>query len=213
MEFDHVVLATNDLDAAKQRFADATGVWPVDGGSHPGRGTRNALVSFGPGRYLEILGPDPEQNVAAQGAAWLGESGTDRLLHWAIRSSHLPAVAESAPAAGFTASPIFSMSRARPDGRVLEWDLMGMGGHDLGGLVPFFIDWRGSPHPSDSAPEVGPLDSLILRLPAKSPLRELLTPAAASAQIVEGDPELAVQFASPRGAIRCAGEQLAGFPF
>ena len=213
LEFDHLVLATHDLEAAKQRFHESTGVVPADGGSHPGRGTRNALVSFGPGRYLEILGPDPEQAGADKVAAWLAEPGADRLLHWAIRSSHLPAVAESANAAGFKAGPIFPMSRARPDGRVLEWDLMPLAGHDLGGLVPFFIDWRDSPHPSESVPEVGPLVSLVLRLPEGNPLRGLLEPAPSCAELREGGPELLLQFGSPRGTIRLAGEKLAGFPF
>ena len=58
---DHIVLAAPDLDEAKDAFDAQTGVMPIDGGPHEGLGTRNALVSFGDGTYLEIIAPDPEQ--------------------------------------------------------------------------------------------------------------------------------------------------------
>ncbi len=62
---DHFLWATPDLEAGVRRFQDLSGVAPVMGGSHMGQRTRNYLVSLGRGCYLEIIGPDLEQTLAA----------------------------------------------------------------------------------------------------------------------------------------------------
>lgn len=162
MNIDHIVLAAPDLDAAKAEFAQWTGTEPVDGGPHVGGGTRNALISFGAGAYLEIIAPDPEQKLAGNNGERFAALAEPRLLHWAVRSSDLPSVVELAKQSGFVPGRIRDMARDTPDGGRLQWQLMGVGGHTLGGLVPFFIDWQGSPHPADSAPLVGALTTLSL---------------------------------------------------
>ena len=65
---DHLAFATSDLAATIAWFAEATGVQPVEGGRHDGRGTRNYLVGLGPTAYLEIIGPDLERPATGAGA-------------------------------------------------------------------------------------------------------------------------------------------------
>ncbi len=53
LSIDHIVIAVTDLDAAIRDYA-ALGFTVLPGGEHP-RGSRNALVVFEDGAYLEII--------------------------------------------------------------------------------------------------------------------------------------------------------------
>jgi hypothetical protein len=148
---DHVILGSADLDAGMREFAERTGVTPQVGGVHPGRGTRNALASFGDLHYLEILAPDPAQGRSDRNAG-LGVYTKLTPDGWAVRTSDIEATARTLRAAGFTIEGPLDGARLRPDGVRLAWRTLNVLGPKAD-LLPFFIEWKTmEAHPSKSAP-------------------------------------------------------------
>ena len=149
---DHVILGIDDLDRGIGWMEEHAGVRPVFGGVHPGRGTRNALLSLGSRRYLEIMAPDPQQ--ASQN--WYEEVRTlrePRLVGWFAHTENIAALARRALAAGFAIEGPKDGSRTRPDGKTLLWKSFRLK-DNRGGLLPFFIEWSSdSLHPSEDAPK------------------------------------------------------------
>ncbi|HIA47042.1 MAG TPA: VOC family protein [Candidatus Hydrogenedentes bacterium] len=210
---DHIVLATPDLDEAMEAFHAETGVMPIDGGPHAGGGTRNALVSFGHGAYLEIIAPDPKQSISGTRGEQFAQMPRSRLLHWAIRVNDLGGVADRARAAGLSPTAVIPMTRDQPDGTRLKWELMGIGGHEHGGCVPFFIDWLKSLHPSEASPNVGMLNVLQIDVPSQSPLFKFLDPRPLGVTMHEGAEGMAIVFESSRGLIEWTAQNPDGFGF
>jgi hypothetical protein len=147
---DHVILAGPALPALVAAFEARTGVAAAPGGRHAGQGTHNALVGLGPGRYVELLAPDPEAEDGPFRAS-IAYLDAPALHTWCVRGgdggTDADAFEARVRAAGLTPRRT-AMARTRPDGVRLAWELVFVEGHPFGGLVPFFIDWGGSPHPS-----------------------------------------------------------------
>ena len=153
---DHILLGGSDLDACMAYVEGRTGVRAALGGVHPGRGTRNALLSLGERHYLELIAPDPKQNSVESFAAkqWnlLKELKTPRLIGWAVHSGDLEVFARKLRESGTAFGGPWPGSRTRPDGRVLNWKTLSLT-DDHDGILPFFIEWgAGSLHPSADAP-------------------------------------------------------------
>jgi len=149
---DHILLGSADLDAGIAFVEERTGVRAAFGGVHPGAGTRNALLSLGRNRYLEIIAPDPQQPASAD-ARDLKSLEKPVLVGWAAHPGDIEQFAARLKEKGIAANGLKPGSRKRPDGRVLNWKTLVLK-DDARGLLPFFIEWGPNAlHPSADAPQ------------------------------------------------------------
>jgi catechol 2,3-dioxygenase-like lactoylglutathione lyase family enzyme len=148
---DHILLGCSDLDRGIDFVEKHTGVRAAFGGVHPGRGTRNALLSLGEKHYLEIIALDPLQSGAPDHYG-LQKLTEPRLVGWAAHPGDLSAFANRLRNAGLAFEGPTPGSRKRPDGHLLQWKTLNLK-DDHSGLLPFFIEWSaGTVHPSADAP-------------------------------------------------------------
>jgi len=201
MRIDHLVWYSPELATGERYFA-SLGKAPAYGGEHPGSATRNSLLSLGEATYVEILARDPKQPASDLDAELAGLSGQG-LYHWAMGGVDLKAIAHRARRAGYKPSDIITGGRRRPDGRVLNWRLLGLLDHPFGALVPFFIDWTDSDHPARDAPPGGRLAAVELFSPESARLNALFTSLDLNLSVTQRPkPGLAVTLTGERGNLR-----------
>jgi hypothetical protein len=206
---DHILLGCSDLDRGIAFVEKHTVIPPAFGGVHPGRGTRNAILSLGeprgeelnPRRYLEIIAPDPDQPGAPDHYG-LQKLIEPRLVGWAAHPGDLDQFATRLRNAGIAFDGPNPGSRKRPDGRLLQWKTLNLK-DDLDGLLPFFIEWSAdTSHPSVDAPRGCHLARFQLLTPDPEKLRRAATTMALDVEIQKSDkPQL-------RATISCAGKEL-----
>jgi Glyoxalase-like domain len=152
---DHLLLGVADLAKGMAWFEGKTGVRAAIGGSHPGRGTRNALASLGGQQYLEIIAPDPAQKTFGFRVD-LRTLAEPRLITWAAATRDIDAVARRVGQTGLTVYGPIDGSRVRPDGKTLRWKTFGVMSPFVAGAldpVPFLIEWAADAvHPSQDSP-------------------------------------------------------------
>lgn len=200
---DHLVWGGRDLDRQIDDLETRLGVRAAPGGSHPGQGTRNALIGLGPSIYLELVGPDPGQPRPA-GPRWFGldDLAGSRLVTWAAKVADLEGRVAAAGRGGLGLGQVLTGERRQPGGQMLRWrytypDLR------LGdGLVPFLIDWGESPHPAERAPAGVALLNLRAEHPAPEAIHGLLRRLGIDLQVSSGPrPALIASLQTPGGQI------------
>ena len=156
VEPDHLVVAALTLDAGCDWVEERLGVRPQPGGAHVKMGTHNAVLSLGPGFYLEVIAVDPAGTAPAR-ARWfdldeprmkaaLAEG--PQLVHWVARTDDIDAAVRKVPDLG-VAMP---MTRGAWSWRITVPD----DGHRPGrGLVPTLIQWADARHPTDALEDSG----------------------------------------------------------
>jgi hypothetical protein len=196
---DHILLGCNDLDTGIAFVQNNAGVRAAVGGVHPGRGTRNALLSLGERQYLEIIAPDPHQ-PGAKDTLGLRLLTQPKLVGWAAHPGDLEAFAKKLREAGVAFEGPTPGSRARPDGRVLHWKTINLA-DDHHGLLPFLIEWSAdSPHPSTDAPKGCSLDYFEVNSTNPEELTQLIQKIGIDLPVEHSDKSrLRALFTGPKG--------------
>jgi hypothetical protein len=200
---DHLVYATPDLNTGIARLETLLGVRATPGGQHPGRGTRNALISLGPRTYIEIIGPDPEQPKPDRPRQFgIDDLSEPRLVTWAAKESDLARLVDDARKHGITLGELGNGSRKRPDGLLLTWRYTDPRTVVADGIVPFFIDWGPTPHPAESAVAGGRLVSLRAEHPDADRVKRMLEQLGIALPMSRGGkPALTATIESSRGRV------------
>jgi hypothetical protein len=202
---DHVIVGTADLDMGIEQLEALTGVRAVLGGEHPGRGTRNALISLGPGHYLELLAPAPGGVIDEFDdlAGGLTELSGLTPLGWAASSQDLDELAAKLLAEGYQIEGPEAGSRVKPDGSVLEWRTLAIAQPIIAG-APFFIEWgESSVHPSESSPTGCELSTVAVWDPDAAALGGLIDKLGLDVEVEQGE-SLAfdIVLECPNGTVR-----------
>ena len=128
-----------------------------------------------------------------------------RSVGWAAAATDLRGIVERAASRGVRLGAVQAGTRTRTDGVVLSWEVTDPTVILGDGLVPFFIDWKSSPHPSSSA-RVGPrLVELRAQHPDPAPVRALLDAFGVDLPVDGGpQPTLIAAFETRNGVVRLA---------
>jgi hypothetical protein len=172
-QLDHLVVGVRTLDEGIAEFERLTGIKAGAGGMHPGRGTENALVSLGGGKYLEIIAPQAGATLSPRDEA-VRKLDRLRIVTWAIGVSDPGESVAALKAVGFVATAPQPGSRVTPAGERLEWSTFGLSDPSLS-VAPFFIQWSpATKHPSTTAPGGCTLSQLTVQDPASDRLSTAL---------------------------------------
>ena len=155
---------------------------------HPGIGTANLLVALGPGRYLEILGPDINAEKPSDVSKALQALISPRIVWFAAAPNDIERIATTLAEANMTVMGPEHGSRATPDGELLEWRTVFAYDHDFGDQLPFFIDWGESPHPSATSIAGVSVEKFVVIHPRATELRRLYSDLGITIDVVEGTP-------------------------
>lgn len=200
---DHLLLGVSDLNYGIQWVEDRAGIKAVVGGVHPGMGTRNALLSLGGKRYLEIIAPDPAQDTFAFPID-VRKFTEPKLITWASSTSDIDQLAKRAITEGFQAFGPTDGSRNRPDGKTLHWKTLFLQTDFMDGSVnpfPFFIQWAAdSLHPSQDSPPGCELKTLVMEHPRPDELKASLEKLWITAEVRKAETaRLLATIRTPKG--------------
>ncbi|MEM8497598.1 MAG: VOC family protein [Pseudomonadota bacterium] len=203
---DHLIFATPDLQEGIDYLQDLLGLRAVIGGAHPGLGTRNALLPLGQACYLEVIGPDSEQSDFAGNRPFGIDDvqGCGQLACWAARREGLAAFKDSINAGVSILGDVIPMSRQTPTGELLEWQMsfLGIADSNMLTVLPFFIDWDVTPHPSTQCRGQALLKSLEIEYPQPQSILPLIDALELEVAVTSSDkPGFSALIGCPNGDV------------
>jgi hypothetical protein len=170
---DHVIVHVANLDQATADWR-AVGLEATDGGTHPTLGTRNAIVRFRDGSFLELLTIEDREKARELTPATLAfaELHPDGPIHWSIRTRDIDDAAERLRAAGVRAGPVREGRGLRNSGKVARWRMLMIEEP----AFPFLVEYAGPPtsEPSPTGLPIAGLAAAIVQGVSASALAERL---------------------------------------
>lgn len=183
---DHIGLWCRDLEASAQAFSKLMQVSVEPGGRHDGQGTWNKLVGATNGQYVELIGADPTQTATGPIIKAVGDQADLTSCLAAYRTPDLEAVHAKVLAAGAESLGVQSMGRIGADGKKLSWRLLFIRHRDHA-VLPFFIDWQTTPHPSSRLAPALTVNAPIFKTPDPQGLAQLFKQLGVPAQTEYGE--------------------------
>ena len=198
LEFDHIAVSGETLDAASEAVEAALGVSMQPGGAHDVFHTHNRLLGLEDGLYLEAIAINPEAPAPAR-PRWFDLDrfrGPPRLTNWVCRCGDLEAALADLPE-GFGAPVELQRGDLRwrmavPSNGALPYD----------NCAPAVMQWLTPVHPATRLVQSGVrLRRLTLRHPQADALRASLSTHLRDDRVAfeMGAPELAAAFETPHG--------------
>jgi len=193
--------AVSELQDGIDEILNLTGVTAEFGGTHPGNGTCNALLSFGNSQYLEIIAPDADQNLSGTLGEELKVHDFSGIRTWAVAVDDFAFITPVLDKFGYQHS-VVDMNRTRPDGVRLDWQILFVHRHTFGNFMPFFINWLDSPHPANDTPEGCTLDAFAVEMLENSDsYQDLMKALEIKVEVLEGPDGLRAVIDSPNGRV------------
>ncbi|HVN54684.1 MAG TPA: VOC family protein [Anaerolineaceae bacterium] len=137
LSIDHTTLAARDLDLLVESFR-RLGLNPVYGGAHSNGVTHMAVLGFPDGSYIELISTlRPGQNSPWWDQAIRTSAGP---CAWAIQAKGIDEEARRLAGLGIPVRGPLMLSRLRPDGVRIEWELAFPDEKEPGSTLPFLIE-------------------------------------------------------------------------
>lgn len=199
MKLDHFAWSSPSLEKAIDELETWSGVWAAPGGSHPGMGTRNALLSLGTGLYLALDAPDPEQPLVGNNGARMAAQGGYNMDLFAVSTTDIEQ-AQAVLREFDIASEQRSGSRRTQQGALLKWTHLAVEANRFGNALPQISRWETDNHPSAEAPRGCSLESFKVAHPDAGAVRDLYAALGLDTHVGKASsPSLLVSLQSPRG--------------